>query len=51
MTAMAYRVYELPWTLNADDERRFRRIVRNVMLAILVFGIVQMAEQHLVCQG
>jgi TonB family protein len=40
MTAMAYRVYELPWTLNADDERRFRRIVRNVMLAILVFGIV-----------
>ena len=40
MTAMAYRVYELPWTLDADDERRFRRIVRNVMLAILVFGLV-----------
>jgi TonB family protein len=40
MTAMAYRVYELPWARNAEDERRFRRIVRNVMLALLVFGIV-----------
>ena len=39
---MYYRVYELPWSLGADEERRFWRILRNVAigLAIVWLGIV-----------
>ena len=40
MSAVAYRVYDLPWTRSPEDEQRFRRILRNVMLAILVFGLL-----------
>ncbi len=40
MSAIAYRVYDLPWTLSPEDERRFKRILRNVMVAILIFGLL-----------
>jgi protein TonB len=36
-----YRPAVPPWTLNAADERRFRRILRIVLLVCLVFGLAE----------
>ncbi|MDZ7644198.1 MAG: AgmX/PglI C-terminal domain-containing protein [Woeseiaceae bacterium] len=35
-----YREYELPWTSSSGQERKFRRLLLTVMLAIAVLGIV-----------
>jgi len=42
MTALAtnYRVFDLPWTANEDQERRFRRMLAVAIAAWLVLAIV-----------
>ncbi len=40
MTTLYYRVYELPWSLAAEEEKRFWRILRNVVIALTVFGLL-----------
>jgi outer membrane biosynthesis protein TonB len=35
--AVSFRDTVLPWSIAADDERRFRRIVRNALLLALIF--------------
>jgi TonB family protein len=35
-----YRQYELPWSPTAEVEQRFRRVVRNSLIAFVVLGIV-----------
>ncbi|MEY4932517.1 MAG: hypothetical protein RLZZ403_837 [Pseudomonadota bacterium] len=37
---MYYRVYELPWSLGVDEERRFWRILRNVAIGLAVVGFL-----------
>lgn len=37
---MYYRVYELPWSLGAEEERRFWRILRNVAIALALVGFL-----------
>jgi len=37
---MYYRVYELPWSLGADEERRFWRILRNVAIGLAIVGFL-----------
>lgn len=37
---MYYRQYELPWTLPAEDVERFRRILRAVLGAAVVLGLL-----------
>ena len=38
--AVSFRAPMLPWSVAADDEARFRRIVKRVLVACLLFGIV-----------
>jgi hypothetical protein len=33
-----FRQYELPWTPAEEGERRYRRILRNVLLVVLLVG-------------
>lgn len=41
MAAFAsFRVPALPWAVNAEDERRFKRIARAVLLLVLLLGIL-----------
>ena len=46
MSAMAlapvasFRVPSLPWSVNADDERRFKRIAKAVLFLVLLLGFV-----------
>jgi outer membrane biosynthesis protein TonB len=46
MSAMAlapvasFRVPTLPWSVNADDERRFKRIAKAVLFLVLLLGFV-----------
>ena len=35
-----YREYELPWTISSGQERKFRRLLRNIFIAILVLGVL-----------
>ncbi len=35
-----YREYELPWTISSGQERKFRRLLRNVFIAIFVLGVL-----------
>jgi protein TonB len=35
-----YRTFELPWTASSEFERRYRRILRNVLVIFLVLGIL-----------
>ncbi len=35
-----YREYELPWTSNSSQERKFRRVLRNTIVAIFVLGVL-----------
>ena len=35
-----YREYELPWTNSSSQERKFRRLLRNVFGAILALGVI-----------
>jgi TonB family protein len=35
-----YRLYELPWSPTEDVERRFRVVVRNVLIAFLIVGLI-----------
>jgi TonB family protein len=37
---MYYRVYELPWSLGDEEERRFWRILRNVAIALAIVGFL-----------
>jgi TonB family protein len=38
--ALGYRIYELPWTTNADQEARFRRLVQISIAASLLAALV-----------
>lgn len=40
MTAIGYRIYELPWTPSPDDERRVRRVFGAALGLFIGFGIV-----------
>ena len=35
-----YREYDLPWTSGSDQERKFRRLLGQVVLAVAVLGLV-----------
>ncbi len=35
-----YRKYELPWTKDDDQDRKFRRLLRTIFLATLTLGLV-----------
>ncbi len=35
-----YRKYELPWTKDDDQDRKFRRLLRRIFLATLMLGLV-----------
>jgi protein TonB len=35
-----YRIYELPWTTEQDQERKFKRIVAGTLLAALLLSLV-----------
>ncbi len=35
-----YREYELPWTVSSAQERKFRRLLRNIFVAIFVLGVL-----------
>lgn len=47
--AVSFRIPALPWSISAADERRFRRIVRNVgiivLLLVLLMLFVPLAEK------
>jgi TonB family protein len=36
----SFRVPHLPWSVNADDERRFKRIAKAVLFLVLLLGFV-----------
>jgi TonB family protein len=38
--ALGYRIYELPWTTNADQEARFRRLLQISIAASLLVALV-----------
>jgi len=38
--AVLYRIYDLPWTAGADEEDRFKKIIRAMLVALLVFAVV-----------
>jgi periplasmic protein TonB len=38
--SVLYRIYDLPWTAGADDEDRFRRIVKRTGVTLLVLAII-----------
>jgi TonB family protein len=38
--ALSYRIYELPWTTNADQEARFKRLLQISIAASLVAALV-----------
>lgn len=45
MTAAAavqfrYRMAVLPWTVSEEEERRFRRILKRILLACLIFSLI-----------
>jgi len=40
LIAPFYRLYELPWSPTEDVERRFRVVVRNVLIVFLVLGLI-----------
>jgi len=37
---MYYRVYELPWSLGDEEEKRFWRILRNVAIGLTLVGLL-----------
>jgi TonB family protein len=40
LIAPYYRLYELPWSPTEDVERRFRVVVRNVLIIFLLIGLI-----------
>jgi len=40
--ALSFRVPALPWSLNAADERRFRRIARNVGIVVVLLVLLML---------
>lgn len=38
--AIAYRVYDLPWTANQEQEQRFRRVIRTALVAGAVLALL-----------
>jgi len=38
--AALYRIYDLPWTAGADEDDRFKRIIRATLIALLVLALV-----------
>jgi len=39
MPMVSFRVPVLPWAISADDERRFKRVTRRVLIAIALFAV------------
>ncbi|RPI12185.1 MAG: hypothetical protein EHM60_12645, partial [Lysobacterales bacterium] len=39
-TAVAYRVYDLPWTPSPEDERRLRRVLGAALGLFIAFGVI-----------
>lgn len=39
MNAMYYRVYELPWSLGDEEERRFWGVLRNVAIVLAIVAV------------
>lgn len=37
---MSYRAPALPWSINAEDEQRFRRILRNILILAALMALV-----------
>ena len=35
-----YREYELPWTADSNQERKFQRLLGSILLGVLVLGLV-----------
>jgi hypothetical protein len=35
-----YRIYELPWSTGFDDDRRFKQLARNSLVAAVVFALL-----------
>ena len=35
-----FRQYELPWSPSDENESRFRKLLRNLLIALLVIGII-----------
>ena len=35
-----YREYDLPWTLDHDQERKFQRLLGRILLSVLLLGLV-----------
>ncbi len=36
-----FRQYELPWSPSDENESRFRKLLRNLLIALLVIGIMR----------
>ena len=35
-----YREYDLPWTSDSSQERKFQRLLRNIFITVLVLSLV-----------
>jgi len=40
MAAIIFRSYELPWEMARDQDDRFRKLVKQLLIAVVVFGLV-----------
>src|SRR5690606_33353171 len=38
--AVQYRHYDLPWTLGAEQEQRFKRLLKGTLGALAAFGLI-----------
>ncbi len=38
--AIGFNQYDLPWTVGADEERRFRRLLSSALAFVIVFGLI-----------
>jgi hypothetical protein len=39
-TCAFYRRYELPWSPSEEMERRFRKILRNLLIVFAIFAVL-----------
>ena len=39
-TAVLYRVYDLPWTSGAEQEARFKRVLRSALAAVIALALL-----------
>ncbi len=40
MAAIVFRTYDLPWEMAREQDDRFRKLVKQLLIAVLVFGLV-----------